>query len=349
MPQDLSASVRPIRLMILDGSPVSRQLLSSELGRSNQIHIVACIGDPAAAWEQISRQSLDVVLIDVESPRIDGIWFLRKLMQLRPLPVIALTSATARGAQIGIDALDAGALELMCKPGPGVQLERMTSALIDKLLAMGRVCAGKLHERAAVRSQPRTSSAAANGTVFAIGASTGGVQALDEVLSGLPADAPGMVIVQHLPPHLTAALAQRLQSSCAADVREAVDGDVVSPGRVLLAPGGSHMLLRKSNGHHHVELKDGPEVFHQKPSIDVLFNSVARAAGSHAVGALLTGSGSDGAAGLMSMRRAGDHTVAQDEDTSVAFDTPGEAIRCGAVEKVVPLEEIAMTMLAMAG
>ena len=375
----------PVRVLIVDDSAVVRQLLSRELARDPMIEIVGVAPDPYVARDKIISLRPDVLTLDVEMPRMDGISFLRALSRHYPLPVIIVSSLTATGTRIAIEAMEAGAVDVVCKPGSSYTVENLTPILIDKIklaaqtkVRMSRPAALP-HTAAAGTPAPSTAAAASSPgvsggkqnssgarsvahaaaaiapppanwpeTILAIGASTGGVQALTEVLTAFPSDAPGTVIVQHMPPKFTRSFADRLNSLCRLEVKEAEDGDVVRPGRVLIAPGGLHMLLRRMGTRYHVEVKDGPDVFHQRPSVEVLFNSVARYAGAQAVGALLTGMGADGAQGLLAMRRAGARTFAQDEATCVVFGMPAEAIKCGAAESVVPLHHVAGALLGAA-
>jgi two-component system chemotaxis response regulator CheB len=343
-PGKLPSHARPIRVLVVDDSAVVRMMLTRELGRAADIEVVGAAPDPYVARDKIIELNPDVLTLDVEMPRMDGITFLRRLMEHHPMPVIILSSLTARGTQTAIEAMSAGAVDVLCKPGSAYTVENLAPVLIEKVRL-----AAKTSVRAAAAAQPprRCSMAATTDKILAIGASTGGVQALTTVLTALPANAPGTVVVQHMPAHFTASFAERLNGLCAVQVKEAADGDAVAPGRVLIAPGGFHMLLRRSGADYVVEIKTGPEVFHQRPSVEVLFNSVAKYAGANAVGAILTGMGADGAKGLLAMRQAGAATLAQDERTSVVFGMPMEAIRCGAAQKVVPLPEIASTMLQM--
>ncbi len=265
------------------------------------------------------------------------------------MPVIVLSSLTPQGGKTAMEALEAGAVEVMCKPGGSYSVGDVCNVLVDKIKAASR--ARLNHKQAApgpVRPAARLSMAETTNKIFAIGASTGGVQALTCVLSSLPGNAPGTVVVQHMPAHFTTSFAQRLNGECAVTVKEAQDGDHVVSGRVLIAPGGLHMLLQRSGANYFVSLRDGPAVCRQKPSVEVLFKSVARYAGANAVGAILTGMGDDGATGLLEMRQAGAHTVAQDEQSCVVFGMPKEAIARGAAEKIVPLNRIAETLIQCA-
>ena len=352
------AAQRRIRVLIVDDSAVVRQLLTRELARDPSIEVVGTAPDPYVARDKIIALNPDVLTLDVEMPRMDGITFLTKLMEHKPMPVIVLSSLTASGTQTALDAMAAGAVEVVCKPGSAYSVENLAPELVRSIKTAARaVVRARPVARQTVTKSPSDPSAAARKhaslsattqKLIVIGASTGGVQALSEVLPALPADAPGTVVVQHMPARFTASFAARLNSLCQVEVREAKDGDTVLPGQVLIAPGGFHTLLRRSGARYYVEVKDGPEVHHQKPSVEVLFESVAHYAGANAVGSILTGMGADGAKGLLSMRRAGAHTVAQDEKSSVVFGMPMEAIKCGAAELVLPLQDIASALLRFA-
>jgi len=341
--------VRPIRVLIVDDSAVVRQILTRELSRDPQLEVVGAAPDPYVARDKIVQLEPDVITLDVEMPRMDGITFLRKLMEHRPMPVVVLSSLTQQGTATALEALEAGAVEVMAKPGSAYTVGDVGAALAQKI----KVAARAAVRRAAAPAAParKAGTAAMSRTtsrVLAIGASTGGVQALTEVLTAFPPTAPGTVIVQHMPEKFTASFAQRLNTICAVEVKEAAEGDLVVSGRVLIAPGGKHMLLQRCGAQYHVTLRDGPPVFHQKPSVEVLFESVAKYAGPNAVGAILTGMGADGAGGLLRMRQAGARTVAQDEKSCVVFGMPAEAIKIGAAEKVVPLDRMAQTLIQLA-
>jgi two-component system chemotaxis response regulator CheB len=350
-PQPPAPAARAIRVLIVDDSAVVRQLLTRELARDPQIQVVGAAPDPYVARDKIVELRPDVLTLDVEMPRMDGISFLKKLMQFFPMPVIVVSSLTQTGTQTAIDAMAAGAVDVVAKPGSAYSVEALSPLLIQKirLASRARVCAARATTSApAIASAHDDAPRALSQTthkVIAIGASTGGVQALTTVLSAFPADAPGTVIVQHMPPRFTASFASRLNSMCRVRVKEAGDGDLVAPGHVLIAPGGMHMILRRSGAQYLVQVKDGPEVFHQRPSVEVLFNSVAQVAGANAVGAILTGMGADGATGLLAMRKAGAATLAQDEASCVVFGMPMEAIKCGGAEHVVPLDDVAKTLI----
>jgi two-component system chemotaxis response regulator CheB len=338
--------------LIVDDSAVVRQLLSRELSKYPGITVVGTAADPYIARDKIISLEPDVLTLDIEMPRMDGITFLRKLMAHHPMPVVVVSSLTGEGTRTAIEAMAAGAVEVVCKPGSAYSIENLSPILAQKVISAARA---KISARSATTTpavekpvhRSESSMAATTDKVIALGASTGGVQALTEVLSALPASAPGTVVVQHMPARFTASFAERLNAICAVEVKEAADGDSVIPGRVLLAPGGMHMRLRRSGARYYVEIVDGPDVHHQKPSVEVLFDSVAKYAGANAVGAILTGMGADGAQGLLNMRRAGARTIAQDEATSTVFGMPMEAIKCGAAEKILPLSEVARNLIVM--
>ena len=340
---------KPIRVLIVDDSAVVRQILSRDLAKDPMIHIVGTAPDPFVAREKIVELKPDVITLDVEMPRMDGITFLKTLMKHYPIPTIICSSLTAEGSRTAIEAMNAGAVDVVCKPNGMYSIDNMAGDLIEriKLASKSKVQIPNSSPLAAPQTTALSMAETTN-KIFAIGASTGGVQALSEVIARFPSNAPGTVIVQHMPPKFTASFAERLNKECKVEVKEAASGDRVVPGRVLIAPGGWHMVLRRSGAEYKVEIVDGPQVHHQKPAVDVLFNSVARYAGANAVGAILTGMGADGAAGLLSMRKAGARTIAQDEASCVVFGMPMEAIKLNAAEKIVPLTQVTQTMIAMA-
>jgi len=337
---------RPIRVLVVDDSAIVRKVLTCQLSKHPDIEVVGTAPDPYIARDKIVTMRPDVITLDVEMPKMDGITFLRKLMAYHPMPVIILSSLTPQGGQTALAALAAGAVEVMCKPGAAYSVDEVCTELADKIRAAARASVKQLNS-AAVTGE-RLSMIETTHKVFALGASTGGVQALTAVLSVFPANVPGTLVVQHMPAQFTASFAQRLGTLCRAEVKEAADGDPVLPGRILIAPGGLHMTLRRSGAHYYVAVKDGTPVCRQKPSVEVLFESVAKYAGANAVGAILTGMGDDGAKGLLKMRQAGAHTLAQDEASCVVFGMPKEAIECGAAEKVVPLSLVAQTLIQFA-
>ncbi len=347
MPVITSTLNTNVRVLVVDDSAIVRKILTQELGRHSGIEIVGAAPDPYVARDKIVALHPDVLTLDVEMPRMDGITFLRKLMQYHPMPVIVLSSLTPEGGKTAMEALEAGAVEVMCKPGGSYSVGDVCKVLVEKIKAASRarIRSGQATSMRGAAAPQRLSMAETTNKIFAIGASTGGVQALTCVLSALPANAPGTVVVQHMPAHFTTSFAQRLNGECAAHVKEAEEGDHVAPGQVLIAPGGLHMLLQRSGANYFVTLRDGPPVCRQKPSVEVLFNSVAKYAGSNAVGAILTGMGDDGATGLLNMRQAGAHTIAQDEQSCVVYGMPKEAAARGGAEKIVSLTRVAETLI----
>ena len=349
---DFSASLQsapPIRVLVVDDSAVVRQVFTRELNRDPRIQVVATAPDVYVARDRIVALQPDVITLDINMPRMDGISFLKRLMKHHPMPVIVISSLTTGGGLQAIEAMAAGAVDVLSKPSPADDSKIFFHKLIETLKGIAK---SRIRYPAISDGQlPSGNDIVANPTrdlIFAIGASTGGVQALTYVLPTFPANAPGTLVVQHMPVGFTASFAERLNAVCQMQVTEAAHGDRVARGRILIAPGGFHMVLRRSHGSYYVELSQSAEVCHQRPSVDVLFDSVAQCAGSNAVGAILTGMGADGARGLHKMREAGAHTIAQDEQSSIVFGMPMEAIKCGAAETIVPLDQVAVTMMRMA-
>lgn len=334
-----------IKVLIVDDSAVVRQILARQLALDPDIEIVGTAPDPFIARDKIVALEPDVLTLDVEMPRMDGITFLAKLMQYHPMPVIILSSLTPQGSATALDALAAGAVEVLCKPGASYTVSDACTALAAKIKLAARAHVQAPRAAAAVLPAKGYALSETTNKIIAIGASTGGVQALSVVLPSLPADAPGTLVVQHMPANFTASFAQRLNTMCRMKVKEAQNGDSVVPGQILIAPGGFHMTLQRSGARYYVDVKDGPMVCHQRPSVEVLFASVAKNAGHNAVGAILTGMGADGAQGLLKMRQAGARTVAQDEESSIVFGMPKEAIAVGAAEKIVPLSNVAQCLM----
>ncbi len=335
-----------IKVLIIDDSAIVRQVLSRELARAEDIQIVGTAPDPYVARDKIVELRPDVVLLDMEMPRMDGLTFLKKLMKYYPLPVIIVSSLTTRGGELALEAMNAGAVEVMCKPGSSLSVNDMSDALIEKIRAAawarvpkgGGAFSGSGNTGGRSAAAPvRISQAKMTETVIAIGASTGGTQAIQELLLQMPANSPGIVIVQHMPEQFTASLAARLNQICAMEVREAKNNDSVKPGIALIAPGNYHMLLQRSGARFYVQVKSGPLVCGHRPSVEVLFKSTSRAAGRNAVGVILTGMGKDGAGGLLEMKNNHARTIAQDEASCVVYGMPKEAVRLGAAEAVLPL------------
>jgi len=351
-----------IKVMIVDDSAVVRQVLSGLLQQATGIEVIHAVSDPLLAIERMKTQWPDVIVLDVEMPRMDGITFLRKIMAERPTPVVICSTLTEKGTQTSVEALAAGAVSIITKPKLDLKnfLKSSAAELIGAVKAAARANVSRLTVRAAAPLvaapkltadailPPGEARAMAQTTeqVVAIGTSTGGTQALEEVLTRLPRVCPGMVIVQHMPEKFTAAFAARLDQLCEIAVKEAQHNDRVLPGRALIAPGGKHMLLRRNGAQYFVEVVDGPLVSRHRPSVDVLFRSVARCAGGNALGVIMTGMGDDGAAGLLEMHKAGARTVAQDEQSCVVYGMPKEAVKRGAVDQIVPLSQIDREILA---
>ena len=347
---------REIKVIIIDDSAVVRQVMTQVLGRDPAIRIIAQAMDPIFAMDKMNKEWPDVIVLDVEMPRMDGITFLTKVMAEHPTPVIICSSLTEKGAETTMQALAAGAFAIFTKPGLGVK-DYLVDASND-LVAAVRAAAGarvarlppqttiahpprKLTADAVLASGSATAMAVTTDRFTAIGTSTGGTQALEYVLSALPRTCPGLVVVQHMPEKFTAAFAQRLDRICEIEVREGVTGDRVIPGRAIIAPGGKHLVVKRSGAQYVVEVVSAPPVNRHCPSVDVLFRSCAKFAGRNAVGVIMTGMGDDGARGLLEMHQAGARTIAQDEESCVVFGMPREAIKLGAADKVVPLASIA--------
>ena len=355
---------KKIRVLIVDDSAVVRQTLSSVLQSDPEIEVIATASDPFVAAQRIQSEMPDVITLDVEMPRMDGITFLRKLMAQRPVPVVMCSSLTEQGSETLMQALEAGAVDVILKPRIDTAqfleesririceaVKAAAQARLRRLPSSGRPEPQKKLSADVMLPPPAASRAMARTTemVVCIGASTGGTESLREVLQVLPADSPGIVIVQHMPEKFTAAFAHRLNGLCEMEVREAADGDAVLRGLALIAPGNHHLLLQRSGARYYVAVKEGPLVSRHRPSVDVLFRSAAHTAGSNALGIIMTGMGDDGARGLLEMKRAGAATVAQDEATSVVFGMPKEAIALGAADRVLALDRMAGEIVRAGG
>jgi two-component system chemotaxis response regulator CheB len=334
------------RVLVIDDSAVVREVFTRELARDPEIEVVGSAPDPFVARDLILQLRPDVLTLDIEMPRMDGLTFLRKLMAHLPLPVVIVSSLTEAGGRLALEAMEAGAVDVMCKPGGSYTVGDMSVALCDKVKAAARVRVTQRRPPAAAPT--RLALARTTHKVVAIGASTGGTEALAQVLRALPPNAPGIVIVQHMPEHFTRAFAERLDGLCAIRVKEGADNDTVGPGQAIIAPGDQHMVLRRSGARYYVEIRSGPLVGRHRPAVDVLFRSVARYAGRNAVGVLLTGMGADGAKGLAEMKAEGAATIAQDEASCVVFGMPREAIALGCVDHVESLDRIAAAILRLA-
>ena len=358
---------RRIRVLIVDDSALVRKLLTEMLSSAYDIEVVGSAPDAYSAREKIKSLNPDVLTLDVEMPRMDGVTFLRNLMRLRPMPVVMVSSLTDAGAEITLDALSIGAVDYLSKPK--VDLAATLADYRDELLEKVR-CAARARIRA---YEPKVDRGAANSAVaspslsadavlqkaapvkfrttdrlIAVGASTGGTEAIKEFLMGMPPDSPGIVIAQHIPKAFSTPFAERMNRSCQLTVFEAQDGQQIMPGHAYIAPGDRHLLVVRSGARWICKLDDGPPVNRHKPSVDVLFRSVAQEAGYNAIGVILTGMGKDGAQGLLEMRQAGSPTIAQDEATSVVWGMPGEAVAMGAAIEELPLQRIASRVLSIA-
>ncbi len=354
-----------IKVMIVDDSALVRQAVTQAVAADPGIEVIATAQDPLFAIEKMKTLWPDVLVVDIEMPRMDGLTFLKKIMAEHPTPVIICSSLAEKGAQVTMEALAAGAFTIITKPKLGVKsfLQDSANDIVTAIKSAARANMGAVRRMtgtpAAAMPTPKLSAdamlssqhsgASMYGTtdrLVAIGTSTGGTQALEAVLTRLPAVCPGIVIVQHMPEKFTALFADRLNGLCQLEVREAQNGDRVIPGRALIAPGGRHMMLKRSGAQYYVEVADGPLVNRHKPSVDVLFRSVAQVAGKNALGIIMTGMGDDGARGMKEMHDAGAQTVAEDESTCVVFGMPKEAIRLGGVDKVTPLDRIPQEIIA---
>lgn len=339
-----------IKVLIVDDSAVVRKRLSTELSKDASIKVVGTALDPYVAREKIVRLSPDVITLDLEMPRMDGLTFLEKLMRFHPLPVVVVSSLTRKGSDAAIRALELGAVQVLKKPGSAYTIEKISHEIAETVKAAAQVDMEKvidLKAKTGARKKQVQKLVHTTEKIAAIGASTGGTEAIKEVLHGFPANGPGAMIVQHMPEGFTRSFAERLDGMCAMEVREARDGDSIRSGLALISPGNKHMVLRKSGARYFVRIKEGPMVHHQRPSVDVLFNSVAKYAGKNAVGVILTGMGADGASGMKAMRDAGAVTIAQDERTCIVFGMPRAAIEWEGVMHVFPLQDIAAEILDM--
>ena len=344
-----------IKVLIVDDSAVVRKIFSQQLEKDNEIEVVGAAPDPYVARDKIVKLKPDVITLDIEMPRMDGITFLRHLMKHYPLPVIVVSSLTPKSSKLALEALSLGALEVLSKPSVAYSVGELGIQLIDKIKAVAFVdVKSRLNKKPKATTvtkatfTPRALSETTN-KLIAIGASTGGTEALKRVLTQMPSSAPGILVVQHMPPNFTAAFAERMNKECDISVSEAVDGETITNGKALIAPGNLHMLLKRSGARYYVQIKSGPRVHHQRPAVDVLFKTVAMYAGANALGIILTGMGADGAKGMLAMKEAGSPTIAQDEKTCVVYGMPKEAVKLNAVDKILPLNQIAQAALNMIG
>ncbi len=346
-----------IKVLIVDDSAVVRQTLSAILSSDPKIEVIGTASDPIFAAKKILQELPDVITLDVEMPRMDGLTFLRKIMSQHPIPVVIISSLTTKGTETGMKALEYGAVDIITKPQMNTRefIEESKMRICDaiKAAAQAKVNRKKITPPPVLQVQPKYTADAilpskqnysmlkTSELVVAVGASTGGTEALKVFLESLPVDSHGVVIVQHMPEHFTRSFAERLNSICSIEVKEAQNGDQVLRGRALIAPGNHHMLLKRSGARYYVEIQDGALVNRHRPSVDVLFRSTALYAGKNAIGIIMTGMGDDGARGLLEMKEAGAYTIAQDEQSCVVFGMPKEAIALDAAKKILPLDKIA--------
>jgi len=345
-----------IKVLVVDDSAIVRKIFTEQLSREPGIKVVGTAPDPYVARDKIVKIKPDVLTLDIEMPRMDGITFLKKLMRYHPMPVIIVSSLTPKGGRLALEAIESGAVDVLCKPGAAYSVGDMGRQLADKIraasIARVRRPSPERSEKiiktvptiTPLKFQKRSLQETTN-KVIAIGASTGGTEALKNVLMRFTPTVPGTVIVQHMPPKFTTAFAERLNELCDISVKEAEDGDAVQTGRALIAPGNFHMELKRSGARYFVETNKGPMVHHQRPAVDNLFFSVAEYAGANSIGVILTGMGADGAEGLLAMRQSGAKTIGQDEESCVVYGMPKEAAKVGAVEKVSTLNNIAQEII----
>ena len=356
---------KKVKVLVVDDSALVRQLLTEMINSDSDLEVIDVAHDPIMAREKIKKHNPDVLTLDVEMPKMDGITFLRNLMRLRPMPVIMVSTLTQQGADVTLEALELGAVDFVTKPQVDIagKLSDYADELIRKLKIAAKARVRARTDRPAVpRAEPKYSADAVieksthldptrfktTDRIIAIGASTGGTEAIREVLEEMPPDAPGIVITQHIPPKFSTSFAERMNTISAMTVYEAADGQQILPGHVYIAPGDRHLLVERSGARFYCRLNDGPPVNRHRPSVDVLFRSVAQAVGANAIGVILTGMGDDGARGLLEMKEMGAPTVAQDEITSVVWGMPGEAVKLGAADIQLPLHEICRYIVNMA-
>ena len=339
--------ISKIKVLVVDDSAFVRKMLTVELKKDKSIEVVGTAQDPYFARDKILELKPDVILLDIEMPKMDGLTFLKKLMASYPCRVIIVSSLSKKNSEVALKAFEYGALEVIAKPGVAYSVQDMSEELIEKIKHVAQVPESKLkklnlkknskeNKRTEIKSMIKTTN-----KVIAIGASTGGTEAIRTVLEGLPNTIPPIMIVQHMPPYFTKSFAERLNQICSIKVKEAEDMEILAPGKALIAPGNMHMELKRSGALYYAKLVDKPRVFHQRPSVEVLFDSIAKYAGKNAIGVILTGMGRDGAQGLLNMRNAGAYTIAQDEASSIVFGMPKEAINLGAADKIASLYDIA--------
>jgi len=348
----------PIQVLIVDDSSVVRQTLGDILASDPHIKVIGTAGDPYQAVEFMRTQKPDVMILDIEMPRMDGLTFLQKIMEQHPIPVIICSSIATAGAATTLKALELGAVDVIAKPKLGTQefLIESSITLCDAVKAAARIhphrlipkAPQKLSADAVLAKAASRPSFETTQKIVVVGASTGGVEALVEFLTHMPMNAPGIVVVQHMPENFTRSFAERLDSLCRISVKEAEPNDVVSPGCALIAPGGKHTLVKRTGARYYVEIRDGPLVSRHRPSVDVLFRSAARYVGHNATAVIMTGMGDDGAQGMKELHETGAHTLAQDEATCVVFGMPKEAIALGGVDEILPLNQLAAAVIKQA-
>jgi len=345
--------MKKIKVLIVDDSAVVRQTLEEILSSDSMIEVIGTAADPFLAVEKIEKEVPDVITLDIEMPKMDGLTFLQKIMSQHPIPVIICSSLTGSGSETGVKALEFGAVEIITKPKLGTKhffeeskiyicdaVKAAAQVSVKRRSASQHVVEPKLSADVIISKAKNNSMIETTEKVVVVGASTGGTEALRIFLESFPLDSPGIIIVQHMPENFTTAFARRLDTLCKISVKEAENGDSVIRGRALIAPGNHHLLLKRSGARYYVEIKEGPLVSRHRPSVDVLFRSTARYAGKNAVAVIMTGMGDDGAKGMMELFEAGAHTIAQDEKSCIVFGMPNEAIKLGAVEKILPLNKI---------
>lgn len=338
-----------IKVLVVDDSALVRKLLTKELNKESDIKVVGTAFNPYAARKKIVQLNPDVLTLDLEMPRMDGLSFLSKLMEHYPIPVVVVSSLTPKNSENALTALRLGAIDVICKPGSAYSTQNISKKIIQAVRAAStanfdnniKVSGRKIAEKVSSTSSSQPRLKKTTKKLIAIGSSTGGTKALEVILPALPSNIPGTVVVQHMPPVFTESFAKRLNTVCRVDVKEAENGDWAQPGQVLIAPGNHHMQVQKKGARYYARIKQGPPVHHHRPSADVLFNSVAEAAGVNATGIILTGMGSDGAKGLLKMKQEGAHTIGQNEETSVVYGMPKAAKKMGAVAETLALPEIA--------
>lgn len=332
-----------IKVLIIDDSAMVRKILRRELEKEKYIKVIGTAPNPFIGRDKIVKLKPDVLILDIEMPRMDGLTFLQKLMEYKPMPVIIVSSLAKRGGEVALKALELGAAEVIAKPGSSYTIGDMTEQLISKIKAVNKMKRIEPLKIETGKNQIKNNNShmiKTSNKIIAIGASTGGTEAIRHVLTSLPANMPPILIVQHMPLHFIESFAERLNRICQLEIGEAADDEIASFGKVLIAPGNQHMILKRSGAVYKVYLKEGPLVYHQRPSVEVLFNSVARYAGPNAIGVLLTGMGKDGALGLLEMKKAGAYTIAQNEESCIVYGMPKEAVDKGAVVSEIALTKI---------